>query len=121
MRNIGYMFVAAVVVSSVVTFATGFPRVLESRFWLYLHEDRVAIASPDPLLLAERPRHAYFFLGGRAFQGELTWDRISSRGSLFVEGDAAFISEKNTERRGAGGSGRRHVQGTQLDAGLQRR
>jgi hypothetical protein len=94
LRTIGYLFVIVVLLSSVATFVTGFPRVPGSRFWLHVHAEQVKIQTAQPLLLAENPRHAYFFLGARAFQGVLTWDGLTSHGGVFVQGDAAFVAER---------------------------
>ena len=97
MRAIAYMFVAVVVVSSVVTFVDGFDRVAESRFWLYLNQQSVSLPSDNPLLISERSRHPYFFLSTRSYRGDLTWERISSHGSVFLLGDGKFVSSRLSE------------------------
>ena len=97
-RSIGYMFVALVLTSSLITFASGFQeRGPESRFWLYLNEQHVTLPNADPLLVSESPRHTYFLLGARAFRGELTLDLITAHEGLFLVGYDEFISAHLTE------------------------
>jgi hypothetical protein len=44
------------------------------------------LLSDDPLLVAVRNRHAYFFLDAWTYRGDLSWDIITGR-EVYVVGD----------------------------------
>ena len=94
MRPIGYMLVAVVLVSSFSTYSHGFHRSPCSSFWLHIHNRKIALAGRAPLLLSERPRHSYFFLGCRSFRKELIWDDFLARDSVFILGTGRFVSDE---------------------------
>ena len=96
-RPFGYIFVALVLASSLLTFYRGFDREPASEFWLYVHENKVSLPDSEPLLISEHSRHPYFFLSARTYRGELTLELISSRESLFLIGDRSFVDARLSE------------------------
>jgi len=104
-RFFGYAFVLLVLVQSMQQFYIGFSRIPESKYWLYIHENRVSLPKDDSLLLAANGRHLYYLFGKGAFDttpdnenniifpDELKWDLIRKHNSLCVSGDSSYIKK----------------------------
>lgn len=91
LRPIGYMFIALVLVSSLITFYRGFERSPTEQFFVFLSEQQVALPD-DSLLFSKRARYPYFYIGERVVISELTLDHITSGKDLFLLGDGEYIS-----------------------------
>ena len=81
LRVIGYLFAALVVGSTLITFVTGFERSPSQAFWLHVRQQEISLSSDEPMVLSNRARFPYLFLGARAFRERLTWDKVVSRGA----------------------------------------
>ncbi|MCP4602711.1 MAG: LamG domain-containing protein [Proteobacteria bacterium] len=93
-RQIGFLAVMLVFLSSINLLQREFPRQPPSRFWLYLNQHPVMLSDANPLLISSMKRHPYFFLQTPSFREKLTWERILSHKGVYILGDKKFIGEK---------------------------
>ena len=97
-RTIGYLFVSALLVSSLLTFARGWEHQPTTRFWLHVHERDISLGGETTLLVTEAGyrflRHPYFFLGAPSFRGELSWELILERGQVALLGTGPFLEQR---------------------------
>lgn len=99
-RALGVGFAGLVLAVSLATYARGYERLPTYRFWHHVRERGLALPVPPPLLLAQRARPAWFFLGAPAWRGPLEWERIQARGGVWLAGDAAYRERQRARLAG---------------------
>ena len=92
---------------SINTFYSGFGRGPQSKFWLYVYENKISLPKNDSLLIAANGRHPYYMFkkgvydttpdakNGIMIPPELTWDLIVDRNSLCVSGNESYVKKVN--------------------------
>jgi len=106
MRPIGYIFITLVLVFSLakLRFISNVPEPTHDKFWLYLHDQQIALPDDGTLLVSEEVNSAYFFLRKRSLHGDLTWRKILQNHGLYLQGSHDFLSKRIAMVEGWAGS-----------------